>query len=56
MKIGRYELSFHAADYFRETGIALSEPPFLDVVTVRIGIAELGRHYHVPLLVSPGAT
>ena len=26
---------------------------FLDVVTLRFGIADAGAHYHVPLLVSP---
>jgi 5-hydroxyisourate hydrolase len=50
---GVYELRFHAGDYFRTKGVALAEPAFLDVVPVRFGIAEAGRHYHVPLLVSP---
>ena len=53
MTIGQYELAFHVAAYFRETGIALPDPPFLDIVTVRIGIADPTAHYHVPLLVSP---
>lgn len=53
MKIGLYELAFHAAAYFRAAGVALSEPPFLDIVTVRFGIADPDAHYHVPLLVSP---
>ena len=52
-KAGQYELAFHVADYFRAVGVALSEPPFLDIVTVRIGIADPQAHYHVPLLVSP---
>jgi 5-hydroxyisourate hydrolase len=46
-------LRFHVAAYFRETGILLPEPPFLDIVAVHIGIADPGLHYHVPLLVSP---
>ncbi len=50
---GSYELDFHVAAYFREVGVALPEPPFLDIVTLRFGIAEPGQHYHVPLLVSP---
>ena len=33
-------------------GVALPEPPFLDQVPIRFGIAE-PAHYHVPLLVSP---
>lgn len=50
---GRYELRFHVADYFRARGTALPEPPFLDVVVIRFGIADPAQHYHVPLLVSP---
>ena len=41
------------ADYFRAAGVALPQPPFLDVVTLRFGIADADAHYHVPLLVSP---
>lgn len=50
---GRYELLFRLGDYFRTMGIRLPEPPFLDEVTVRFGIATPDRHYHVPLLASP---
>jgi 5-hydroxyisourate hydrolase len=50
---GRYALSFAVADYFREAGVALPEPPFLDQVRIDFGIADAGAHYHVPLLVSP---
>ena len=49
---GRYRLTFAVADYFRELGVVLPDPPFLDVVAIDFGIAEAG-HYHVPLLVSP---
>jgi 5-hydroxyisourate hydrolase len=51
--LGRYELVFHVADYFRTAGVALPEPPFFDIVTVPIGVADPSTHYHVPLLVSP---
>jgi 5-hydroxyisourate hydrolase len=51
---GRYEIMFHVGDYFRGTGIALPDPPFLDLVPLRFGVAE-DAHYHVPLLVSPFA-
>ena len=50
---GTYELHFEVAAYFRARGTALPEPPFLDVVTLRFGIADAGADYHVPLLVSP---
>jgi 5-hydroxyisourate hydrolase len=53
MQAGRYELLFHVGAYFRSTGAALGDPPFLDQVPVRFAIAEPTAHYHVPLLVSP---
>ena len=50
---GVYELTFHAADYFQRHGVALSTPPFLGDVVIRVGIADPGARYHVPLLLSP---
>jgi 5-hydroxyisourate hydrolase len=50
---GVYELEFRVADYFRARGVALPEPPFVDQVTLRFGVADPQSHYHVPLLVSP---
>jgi 5-hydroxyisourate hydrolase len=50
---GIYELRFHAGDYFRDAGLSLADPPFLDVVVIRVGIADATGHYHVPLLVAP---
>ncbi len=49
---GVYELRFHAGDYLR-AGARLPDPPFLDVVPIRFGIAAPDEHYHVPLLLSP---
>jgi len=48
---GLYELTFHAGDYLRGAGAALAQPPFLDVVPIRFGMAA--GHVHVPLLLSP---
>jgi len=50
---GVYELTFHLGDYFRRAGAILTDPPFLDIVVVRIGVADPAGSYHVPLLVSP---
>jgi 5-hydroxyisourate hydrolase len=50
---GRYRLTFQVAAYFREKGVKLPEPAFLDVVPIEFGIADAAGHYHVPLLVSP---
>ena len=48
-----YELVFYVAEYFRNGGIELPDPAFLDEVVIRFGIAEPKNHYHVPLLISP---
>ncbi|HEU0224691.1 MAG TPA: hydroxyisourate hydrolase [Steroidobacteraceae bacterium] len=50
---GIWQLEFHVATYYRMHGVALPDPPFLDVVTVRFGVADATQHYHVPLLVTP---
>jgi len=52
-RAGRFELLFHAGDYFRREGSKLADPAFLDVIPIRFAIADPGAHYHVPLLVSP---
>lgn len=53
MRTGEFELVFHVADYFRSRGVALPDPPFLDRVPIRFGIADASGHYHVPLLCTP---
>ena len=53
LKAGTYRLVFDVAAYFRDRGVQLPEPPFLDRVTLDFGIAHADQHYHVPLLVSP---
>lgn len=55
LTVGVYELVFHVAAYFRAAGVALPEPAFLDAVPIRFGVADPGRHYHVPLLIAPWA-
>jgi len=52
-KAGRYELVFRAGDYFRDNGIALDDPAFLDEIPIRFAISDNDAHYHVPLLVTP---
>ena len=53
LRIGTYELRFHAASYFKARGIAVADPPYLDEVPIRFSIAEPEGHYHVPLLITP---
>ena len=49
---GVYELTFAAGDYLRASGAAVTDPPFLDAITIRFGVADAGGNYHVPLLLS----
>jgi 5-hydroxyisourate hydrolase len=53
LRRGQYELLFHAGDYLKAKGHPLSDPPFLDVIPIRFGIANADQHYHVPLLLAP---
>ena len=53
MRSGEFRLVFHVAEYFRARGVPLPDPPFLDSVPLRFGIADPLAHYHVPLLCSP---
>jgi 5-hydroxyisourate hydrolase len=52
---GVYELVFWVGIYFSRLGLVAPDPPFLDKVPVRFGLAKEADHYHVPLLVSPWA-
>lgn len=49
---GTYELRFHVGAYFAAAGLAF-DPPYLDVVPVRVTLKAGQGHYHVPLLCSP---
>ena len=51
--VGSYQLVFDVAAYFVARGVSLPQPPFLNQVSLDFGVADLGAHYHVPLLVSP---
>ena len=53
LRRGRYRIDFEVGAYFRAKGVELSDPAFLETVSLRFGIADAEAHYHVPLLVSP---
>jgi len=53
MRTGEFKIVFHVAEYFRGQSVTLPEPPFLDRVPIRFGIADANAHYHVPLLCTP---
>jgi 5-hydroxyisourate hydrolase len=52
LEVGVYELRFAVGEYFAASSPA-ADPPFLDVVPVRFGVADADAHHHVPLLVTP---
>ena len=53
LKVGRYELVFYVAEYYKKMGVAQSNPEFLDVVPIRVAIFDAKQRYHVPLYFSP---
>ena len=53
LKAGKYRLTFDVASYYRRLGTDLANPPFLDRVPLRFGIADPEEHCHVPLLCTP---
>ena len=53
LKVGRYEIVFHVAEYYRKAGIAQTAPEFLDVVPIRVAIYDAQSRYHIPLYFSP---
>ena len=53
LKKGQYRLVFDVSSYYLGIGTELAEPPFLERVPLRFGVADPAAHYHVPLLCSP---
>ena len=53
LEVGVYELTFRAGGYLSTSGAAVSDPPFLGDIVVRVGLADPIGRYHVPLLLSP---
>ena len=50
---GLYEALFHVGDWYRAQSVALPSPAFLETVPYRVGVADLGQHYHLPLKMTP---
>lgn len=55
LTLGGYRLEFDVGEYFRDIGVPLSQPAFLETVIIDFSVTEADSHYHVPLLVSPFA-
>ncbi len=51
--VGRYEMMFYIADYYKKLGVQLPDPPFFDKVPVRFAIFDASQSYHVPLICTP---
>ncbi len=53
--LGTYELVLDIGAYFRSQPVSVTEPPFLDFVTIRFTVTDAESNHHIPLLVSPWA-
>jgi 5-hydroxyisourate hydrolase len=51
--VGKYELLFYVGEYYKKSGIKMTDPPFLDEIPIRIAIYDATKSYHVPLYFSP---
>lgn len=49
---GRYKLTFTIDAYYRSRGVTVTEPPFLDEISIEVNL-KAGESYHVPLLMTP---
>lgn len=45
---GGYEVTFGVGDFYRNQGVAVPSPAFLEVVPYRFHIADAVQHYHLP--------
>lgn len=53
MKKGTYELRFAMGGYFAKQSETLPDPLFLNIIPIRFSIADISKHYHIPLICSP---
>ena len=52
---GEYELVFHVAEFYRESGVAVPAIPSLDAVPFRFGISTDAGACTLPVRVSPSS-
>lgn len=50
---GRYEVIFHAGEFFAAAGVPQATPPFLADVPFRFTVADERQHYHLPMKIGP---
>jgi basic membrane protein A len=50
---GTYEVQFDVGDYYRQLGVSLPDPSFVDVAVFRFGIDNVSEHFHLPFKFTP---
>ncbi|MEM6383133.1 MAG: hydroxyisourate hydrolase [Pseudomonadota bacterium] len=46
---GQYEVEFEVAAYYRQAGIEVPNPAFLETAIYRFGIEQVSEHFHLPI-------
>ena len=49
----RQERRWAQRGYFVGNNVPLSDPPFLDIISLRFAVSDPESHLHVPLLMTP---
>lgn len=50
---GMYEVEFDVGSYFRNSGVVVPDPSFLEVAIFRFGIERVSEHFHLPFKFTP---
>lgn len=50
---GLYEIEFEVGAYYRDSGLELPDPAFLEVAVFRFGIDRVKEHFHLPFKFTP---
>ena len=50
---GEYEVEFGVGGYFRQKGVSIPDPSFLDVAVFRFGVDAVQEHFHLPFKFTP---
>lgn len=50
---GMYEVEFEVASYYRNSGMSVPDPSFLEVAIFRFGIDKVIEHFHLPFKFTP---
>ena len=50
---GIYEVEFDVGSYYRNNGVSVPDPAFLEVAVFRFGIESVTEHFHLPFKFTP---